>query len=111
MDNFRIIYKILSALEKAMDCDVLDIDAISPEKLKISENRWCAIMKMLANDGYITGLRVAKSIGGEQICANDISITLKGLEYLNSDSFMKKAADAAKGAVDVAVGIASVVKK
>ena len=102
MDNFNVIYKILKALEKAMDYDTLDIDAISPEKLKISENRWCAIMKMLANEGYITGLHVTRSIGGEQIGAENISITIKGLEYLDSSSFMKKAAAFAKGAIDVA---------
>ena len=39
MNNFTIIYKILKALEAAMDSDTFDETAISPERLKISENR------------------------------------------------------------------------
>lgn len=33
MDNFRTIYRILKALEKAMDFDEFDMDSISPKRL------------------------------------------------------------------------------
>ena len=39
MNNFTIIYKILKALESSMDLDEFDIETISAEHLKISENR------------------------------------------------------------------------
>ena len=40
MDNFRIIYKILKALETAMDYDEFDMNRISAEALTISQKRW-----------------------------------------------------------------------
>lgn len=40
MDNFHIIYKILSTLEKAMDYPEFDISQINAQSLKISEERW-----------------------------------------------------------------------
>ena len=45
MDNFKIIYRILRFLEKAMDLEEVDTDRISAEALGISEQRWIAIMK------------------------------------------------------------------
>lgn len=40
MDNFTVIYKILKALEQAMDYDEFDISRISHTKLDISYQRW-----------------------------------------------------------------------
>lgn len=34
MDNFKVVYKILSTLEKAMDYQELDPEPIMPEKLQ-----------------------------------------------------------------------------
>ena len=51
MDNFNIIYKILKQLEKAMDYDEFDMDFVSAEHLKISENRWVRIWEMLTKEG------------------------------------------------------------
>ncbi|MBE6083216.1 MAG: hypothetical protein E7205_11090 [Tissierellaceae bacterium] len=53
MDNFKIIYKILKTLEKAMDYDEFDARLISAETLGVSQNRWEAIMVMLQDEGYI----------------------------------------------------------
>ncbi len=39
MDNFKSIYKILSALEKSMDLEECNLACISPEALNISEER------------------------------------------------------------------------
>ena len=56
MDNFTVIYKILKALEQAMDYDEFDISRISHTKLNISYQRWEKIMIMLAKTGYIEGV-------------------------------------------------------
>lgn len=101
MDNFSVIYKILKSLEKAMDFDEFDIKQISPDVLRISENRWVKIMEMLVNEGYITGVSVEHFLAGDKLVVNNIGITLKGLEYLSENSFMKKACDVAKGLVDI----------
>ena len=47
MDNFKIIYKILSALEKSMDMGGIDVNCISAEQLKVSQERWNRYMEML----------------------------------------------------------------
>lgn len=101
MDNFSVIYKILKKLEKAMDLDEFSIDDVSAEVLKISESRWAAIIEMLCENGYIAGVTVQRSVDGEiQISESSLRITLKGLEYLNENSFMKKAANVAKGIIE-----------
>lgn len=108
MDNFSVIYKILKALEKAMDYDEFDVDQISHTRLNISYQRWEKILIMLANSGYIDGIIFDQ-------CSGDYSphieqpirpaITLKGLEYLSDNTLMKKAANIAKGIKEMVPGI------
>lgn len=106
MDNFKIIYKILHILEQALDMDEFDRELISAEVLGISENRYKAILGMLLDEGYIKGIVVLRSIGGSGIkTGSGTSITLKGLEYLNDNSFMKKAASIAKGIKETIPGL------
>lgn len=101
MDNFRIIYKILRSLERSMDVDEFDQGLIRADSLGISEPRWKKLMKMLADEGYIDGVRVIQTNAGEVIIKLVLpSITLKGLEYLNENSLMRKAAAVAKGISD-----------
>lgn len=101
MDNFKIIYKILKILEKAMDYDEPDFSLISAEALGISQNRWDAIMVMLQEDGYIEGVHYVKTMGMKGVKLTNLRITLKGLGYLEENSFMKKAANIAKGISDL----------
>lgn len=102
MDNFSVIYRILQYLEKAMDYDEADLDFISAEKLKVSEQRWISIMEMLAKEGYIDGVDVKRSLDGEVfVSVPDPRITLRGLEYLKENSLMRKAANLAKGVAEI----------
>ena len=89
-DNFKCIYKILRALEKAMDYPEFELSQIDYNKLEISKERWARYLEMMADIGYIKGIRVYKDITGETVVDNDdIRITLKGLEYL-TENFHKK---------------------
>lgn len=98
MDNFKIIYKILSVLEKSMDLENVDIERISSNNLGISQQRWNKYMEMLLDAGYIKGVTIQKYVTGEtNVDAEDIRITLKGLEYLSENSIMQKMYKAAKG--------------
>ena len=54
-DNFGIIYKILRTLERSMELEEFDGSAISAERLGIAYPLWCRIMKMLVDNGYVTG--------------------------------------------------------
>ncbi len=106
MDNFTAIYKILSTLEAAMDAPSFELDQINYEKLHISEERWGRYMEMMLDTGLIKGVRVYNNILGElNVDDEGIRITLKGLEYLQENSFMKKAYKIAKGIKDVVPGI------
>ena len=98
MDKFKVIYRILRYLEKAMDYDESDMDFISARHLGLTDQRWLSIMEMLVHDGYIAGIDVKRSIDGDAcISVSDIRITLKGLEYLQENSLMQKAANSARG--------------
>ncbi len=102
MDNFKIIYKILRVLEKAMDVEEFNTESLEADNLGISEPRWRKLMKMLVDEGYIDGVRVIQTNAGELIIKlASPSITLKGLEYLNENSLMRKAANVAKGITDL----------
>ena len=98
VDRNKVIYKVLKYLEQAMDYDEPDLDRISAAALGISEQRWVAIMEMLVREGYIDGMTVKRSTDGNVTISNPHPrITLRGLEYLQENSAMQKAARLAKG--------------
>lgn len=102
MDNFKIIYRILKALEKSMDNEEFEPIVISPEVLGISPERWKKLIKMLVEEGYMEGVRIVTTNTGAVIVKMlSPTITLKGLEYLNENSLMQKAANVAKGIADI----------
>lgn len=107
MDDFRIIYRILRILQKSMDCEEFDCDQLSAEQLKLSEPRWSRIMAMLVHEGYITGVETwnSMSCGYPRVALTRPEVTLKGLEYLEDNSLMKRAADLAKGIKDTIPGL------
>ena len=101
-DNFKCIYKILRALEKAMDYPEFELSQIDYNKLEISKERWARYLEMIADIGYIKGIRVYKDITGETVVDNDdIRITLKGLEYLTENSIMQRIYKTTKGIKDI----------
>lgn len=102
MDNFKTIYRILRYLEKAMDYDEVDLSFISAEHLNLTERRWTAIMEMLAKERYVEGISVKRSVDGEvALSLSNPRITLRGLEYLQENTMMKKAANLAKGVAEM----------
>jgi hypothetical protein len=98
-----MIYKILKILEKSMDLEEFEKASIGHEQLNLSEARWSRIMAMLVNEGYISGIEVWKAMecNYPRVVFVRPEITLKGLEYLNENSLMKKAANIAKGISDM----------
>lgn len=102
MDNFKAVYKILTALEKAMDLPEFDISQINHESLGVSEERWARYIEMMADVGYIKGVELKRNVLGETIVnAHDMRITLKGLEYLQENSIMQKMYNLAHGIKDL----------
>ena len=98
MEDFRIIYRILKILHNSMNLEEIDKASISAETLKISEPRWCRIMNLLAVNELISGVFTHWREPGKnypQISLEIPEITLKGLEYLQENSLMQKAANLA----------------
>lgn len=103
MDNFKVVYQILRILEKAMDLVEFDNETLSSNRLGLTEARWSRIMALLVSSGYVTGVKVSESFDSNYpiISVGRPEITLKGLEYLEDNTFMRKAAAIAKGVKDV----------
>ena len=99
MDNFKYIYRILKILEKSMDLEEFDPELIGYKELDISKLRWSRIVSMLKEQEYIQGIDVWYSLDQDypRVKLARPEITLKGLEYLNENSMMKKVYNAAKG--------------
>lgn len=102
MDNFKAVYRILTALEKAMDLPEFDVSQIGANALGVSEQRWARYLEMMADVGYIKGVNIKKDIMGEYMVDTDeIRITLRGLEYLQENSIMQRIYKTAKGIKDI----------
>ena len=103
MQDFRIIYRILKILQQSMDLEEFDRENLSAERLGLSEPKWCRIMAMLLREGYITGVETRNTMdcGYPRVLLTRPEITLKGMEYLEENSLMKKAADVARGIIDI----------
>lgn len=102
MDNFKAVYKILTALEKAMDLPEFDISQVGPEALGVTQERWNRYIEMMADVGYIKGITLRKDItGGTLVEAGSARITLKGLEYLQENSIMRKLYNTARGITEL----------
>ncbi|WP_314396366.1 YjcQ family protein [Leptotrichia shahii] len=102
MENFKIIYKILKSIEESMDYEIFDENVISPEYLGVSKERWKALLIELLDNGYIAGIMKVPIMGNRM----DLKIikpklTIKGMQYLEENSMMKKAYNLLKGIRDI----------
>ena len=105
-EDLKAIYKILKYLREAMNYEEADIDFISANALGISENLWISIVEMLTSSGYITGIEVKYGAQGDRVLSiSNLRITLKGIEYLEENSLMRRAANIAKGSKDIIPGM------
>ena len=103
MEQFKQIYRILSILHKAMDLEEWDSKLLSPEALGISLPMWSRLMAMLLKEGYSTGGEAWESfdVSYPKVKLVRPEITLKGLEYLEENSLMKKAGEMLKEVIHI----------
>ena len=106
MANFKLIYQILSFLDKNLDDEEPDFSKLSATHFKVSEKRFAHIMLMLYEASYIDGIEPIH-IGGSDydFKMTSPSITLRGLEYLEENTMMKKAYRLLKGIKEIAPGL------
>lgn len=106
MDNFKAVYKILSSLEAQMDLEKCNMELFSADALGVSKERWNKYIEMMADVGYIKGVRIMRTVTGDTVVKDDgIQITLKGLEYLQENTIMRRIYNAAKGMKEVIPGL------
>lgn len=106
MDNFKAVYAILSALEKAMDLPEFDVEQIGPEALGVSRERWAQYIEMLLDSGYVKGVLVVRYIHAPaHVEAERMRITLEGLEYLRDNPIMQELRTEARRIKEVTPGI------
>lgn len=90
VDNFKTIYLILKVLESSLDTG-LNEEEISAERLGITERRRLSLLAMLQDNGYIKGFAYRDGpLGTKFVNLDGLEITLKGLEYLEENTTMKK---------------------
>ena len=102
MDNFKAVYRILNFLVKSEQNDEFDGDSFTPEHFGITSRQFARTLERMIDDGHIKGVAVRFGADGYPcVSLPDPRITSKGLEYLEENSFMRKAARLAKGIREV----------
>lgn len=103
MDDFKIIYRILKCIYASMDFDDFNRECLSPEVLHVSQNKVDALLVMLAKDGLVDNVKVIRYPGGADAVKfiGKPALTLKGLEYLEDNSMMKRAKEALSGIASI----------
>lgn len=93
MDNIKIIYQILKALEEAMDYETFDFRRISEERFGISKRRLWAILEMMKDRGLIEGVFFEEDEDGRLYPSiRRVRITLAGIEYIEGNTAMRRMA-------------------
>ncbi len=93
MDDLKVIYRILRALERDMDNAFVDMATIVPDELGISYERWEQLMILLQRNGVIDGVEYDQTPAADKPSIVGIpcpTITMKGLEYLTGSSVMRE---------------------
>jgi hypothetical protein len=103
MANFKLIYQILTLLDKYLDHEDPEWSKLSAEHFKVTEKRFAHIMLMLCEAGCIDGIE-SIHLGGNDYDFKLTSphITLRGLEYFEENTMMKKACRLLKGVKEIA---------
>lgn len=107
MEYFSVVYRILKAVYDSMDYPEFDRDCISAEALGISMPKWSAIMAELVRNEYIRGVTVHEHSSASILMIRIVrpTLTLKGAEYLEDNTMMKKVQHMMKGIKGAVPGI------
>lgn len=99
MDSMKIVYKVLSEVDKQMDDISFDESFI--KDLKASDNRVNKIIETLLDEGYLTGIKISKSKTGNIVMFMSPRLTIKGMEFLQENSTIQKIKNGLKDIKDV----------
>jgi hypothetical protein len=98
MDSFKTVYRILSFLKKSEQFDEFDDESFGAGHFNLTDRQWASTLERMADDGHIKGVSVRYGADGyAEVSLHNPRVTSKGLEYLEENSLMRKAARLAKG--------------
>ena len=105
-DYFVIVYRILTYLYACfMSGEQPDLDMFGPDALGINNGYWANVMESIADEGYVKGVALAARFGAAPgIRLTNLKITQKGIEYLQENFKMQKAADFLKTVKEIVPG-------
>ena len=106
MDVFNLIYRILKQIRALELSEEHDLALLFPDALKATEIERDNILLKMQEEGLIAGLVVIEEVDGKQrpfiMWERAMPrVTLKGLEYMEENSMMKKAKNLLKGFVEI----------
>ena len=106
MDVFKLIYRILKQIRALELSEEPDLALLSPDALKATEIERDNILLKMQEEGLIAGLAVIEVIDRQQkpfiMWQRSMPrVTMKGLEYMEENSMMKKAKNILKGFVEI----------
>ena len=106
-DYFKIIYVILTELYECKKQNYkVDPEAISPERFKVPGGYLLDILLDLKDEGYIKGVRFIETKTGRCVTGmENLSVTMRGIEYLQDNSKMKQVYNVLKEIKDLVPGL------
>ena len=97
-----MVYRILVFLKKSELADEFDEDHFTATHFGLTARQWAASLERLLDDGLVKGLSVSYSGDGYGAVMIILPrITTKGLEYLEENSLMRRAAKLLKGITEI----------
>lgn len=106
MEYFSIVYRILKTIYESMDYPEFSEESIMPDALRVSAPKWTAIMAELVRNEYVTGITVHETPGCSMPLIRIVKpvLTMKGAEYLEDNTMMKRVQRTMKGIKDALPG-------
>ena len=113
-DDYDIIaYRILVYLYACKKREIIYDDTTFDTTVRkdVNEDYFMDVLRMMQDEGFISGLSFTKAWGNTYILISDIAdteITAEGVHYLENDNKMKRAGNILKDAVDAIAKLAGI---
>lgn len=101
MDTLKLIYKILAYLREQESNLLFDEEHFTASYFGVTDVEFSKAIYKLIQERYITGIKADYTKTGLYIALINPAITIKGLEYLEENSTMKKIHNLLKGIKEV----------
>lgn len=97
-DTKEIILAILKYLNDSLDEERIDFSKVNEESLGITHPKYCRILSMLVEEGFVKGfIKVhAPGVPYNQYKSKTPRITIKGIDYLDQNKSSSKVYDILK---------------